>query len=206
MNRQPLLRRALLLSLLSIAISGVAGALAVIVALSSNSLSLLGFGFDAAIDSAASVALVWRFRIEAKQPHRAHRVETIAEAVVGGVLLVLAVYLGINAVGALSSQAHPQPTVVGTGLLMFSVLALPFLALAKFRIAKRLESGALRADSILTGIAALLALIGLVGLGVTEAFGLFWADAVGALIVTLILIREGISSLGAIRTADPIGG
>ena len=134
-KREDLLRRALLLSVLSIVINGIAGGTAVVVGLTSGSLSLLGFGFDAAIDSAASVALVWRFSIEARQPHRAERVETIAEAIVGTVLLVLAAYLGFSAMRALVEQAHPEPTVVGTALLLISVVVLPPLALAKYRTA-----------------------------------------------------------------------
>jgi divalent metal cation (Fe/Co/Zn/Cd) transporter len=202
--RDQLLRRAFLLSVLSVALGAVAGGIAVVVGLASGSLSLLGFGFDAAIDSAASVALVWRFRLEATQPHRAEQVEKIAETIVGGVLLVLAVYLGFNAVGALTSGAHPEATPFGTGLLIFSLVVLPPLALAKFRTARALASGALRADSLLTGIAALLALISLAGLGLTEAFGLIWADAVGALMVAGVLVREGWSSLQAVRTVEPI--
>jgi divalent metal cation (Fe/Co/Zn/Cd) transporter len=204
MRRDELLRRALLLSVLSIILAGIAGGTAVVVGLGSGSLSLLGFGFDAAIDSAASVALVWRFRIEAREPHRAARVETVAEAIVGVVLLVLAAYLGFSAVRALLENAHPEGTFVGSALLVFSVIAMPPLALAKYRIARQLDSGALRADSILTGIAALLAVISLVGLGLTEAFGLTWADAVGALVVVLILAREGWSSIRATRTHEAI--
>lgn len=203
-SRSHLLRRALLLSVLSIVVNGIAGGTAVIVGLTSGSLSLLGFGFDAAIDSAASVALVWRFSIEARQPHRAERVETIAEAIVGLVLLVLAAYLGFSAVRALIQQAHPETTVIGTALLLISVVVLPPLALAKYRTARTLQSGALRADSLLTGIAALLALISLVGLGLSEALGLTWADAVGALVVTVILIREGWGSLQAMRRPERI--
>ncbi len=201
--RDSLLRRALLLSVLSIVINGLAGGSAVFVGLTSGSLSLLGFGFDAAIDSAASVALVWRFVIEKREPHRAERVEKVAEAVVGAVLLALAVYLGLNALRALATSAHPEATTVGTALLLFSVVVLPPLAFAKFRVARDLRSGALRADSLLTGIAALLALISLAGLGLTQAFGLAWADAVGALIVTVILIREGLGSLQVMRNPDP---
>lgn len=202
--RPDLLRRALRLSVLSVAIGAAAGGLAVVVGLVSDSLSLLGFGFDAAIDSAASVALVWRFRLEAAQPHRAAWVEKIAESIVGGVLLVLAVYLAVNAVDALTSGSHPQATLFGTGLLIFSLVVLPPLALAKNRTARALSSGALRADSLLTVIAALLAMISLVGLGLTEAFGLAWADAAGALVVAAVLIREGWGSLQAVRTAEPI--
>ncbi|MBI2776356.1 MAG: cation transporter [Chloroflexi bacterium] len=204
MDREGLLRRALALSIASIVINGIAGGSAVVIGLSSGSLSLLGFGFDAAIDSAASMALVWRFMIEARAPHRAERVERLAEAIVGIILLVLAAYLGLNAVNALVTNARPEATGVGTALLVVSLVVLPPLAWAKFRTARRLESGALRADSILTGIAGLLALISLVGLGLTELFALTWADAVGALVVAVILIREGWGSLQAIRTDEPI--
>jgi divalent metal cation (Fe/Co/Zn/Cd) transporter len=203
-TRTELLRRALLLSVLSIVLSGAAGTTAVVAALTSDSLSLLGFGFDAVIDSAASVALVWRFRIEARQPHRAERVETIAEAVVGTVLLVLAAYLGFSAVRALLDGTHPDASLVGTALLLFSLVVLPPLAYAKYRTAALLNSGALRADSILTGVTALLALISLAGLGLSTAFGLVWADAVGALVVVAILLREGWSSLRATSTHEAI--
>ncbi len=197
--RDQLLRRALVLSALSIVINGLAGGTAVVVGLTSGSLSLLGFGFDAAIDSAASVALVGRFMIEKREPHRAERVEKSAEAIVGAVLLILAVYLGFSAIRALASNTHPAAPTIGTGLLIFSVFVLPPLALAKHRVARSLGSGALRADSLLTGIAALLALISLVGLGLSEAFALTWADAVGALIVSVILVREGVGSLQVMR-------
>lgn len=204
MKRDELLRRALALSALSILINGLAGGTAVVLGLHSGSLSLLGFGFDAAIDSVASVVLVWRFRIEAQQPHRAERVETIAEITIGAVLLVLAAYLGVSALRALVDDAHPDRTPAGISLLLLSIAVLPPLAIAKNRTARRLHSGALRADSILTAIAWLLALISLIGLGLTEAFGLVWADAIGALFIVAILIREGWWSLGAARTVEPI--
>lgn len=198
MSRPSLLRRAILLSRLSIVISGIVGGVALLAAISSGSLSLLGFGFDAAVDSVASVTLVWRFSIEARQPHRGERVERMAEAAIGAVLLVLAAYLAINAANALVTGSSPGSTVVGIALLLLSLAVLPPLALAKYRVAQRLASGALRADSLLTGFAALLALISLVGLGASEALGAHWADAVGALIVTAVLAREGLGSVQAI--------
>jgi divalent metal cation (Fe/Co/Zn/Cd) transporter len=179
----------------SIVLSGIVGSVAVVAALTSGSLSLLGFGFDAAIDAAASVVLVWRFRIERHHPHRAQRVEHLAELAVGVVFLILAAYLGFSAVRALVEGAHPESSTVGIGLLVFSLVVLPPLALAKFRVATALHSGALRADSLLTGLAALLALIGLLGLVVTQVLGLTWADAAGALVVALVLGREGWSAM-----------
>jgi divalent metal cation (Fe/Co/Zn/Cd) transporter len=205
LDRDALLRRGLLLSILSIVISAVVGGAGVIVALTSGSLSLLGFGFDAAIDSAASVALVWRFMIEGRAPHRAERVERIAEGIVGAVLISLGAYLAVSAIRALTAHEHPEPTLPGTAILIVSLVILPPLAVAKYRTARRLESGALRADSILTGIAALLAAIGLVSLGLSEVLGLTWADSAGALVVAAIVLREGLGSVRAMRNPQEIG-
>ena len=179
------------------ALSGLVGVVAVGVGLATARLSLLGFGFDATIDAVASVVLLWRFRIESTQPHRAERAERTAEMVVSAVLVILAAYLAYGAVQALASGAHPSTTEVGVGISLFSVVALPPLAVAKRRVAAALDSGALRADSILTGIAALLALISLLGFVLTEAFGIAGADAIGGLVVAAFLAREGLSAFRA---------
>jgi divalent metal cation (Fe/Co/Zn/Cd) transporter len=195
------LRHALRLSALSIMWSGVVGSIAVYVALASGSLSLLGFGADAVIDAVASVVLVWRFMVEARRPHRADRVEQAAERVVGLALIALAMYLALGALRALAAEDHPETSMLGLALLVASVLVLPPLAFAKNRVAARLASGALRADSILTGVAAVLAAISLASLAASNALGLWWADAVAALVVSVIVLREGWSSLGATATA-----
>lgn len=194
------LRHALRLSVFSIVWSGVAGSIAVYAALVSGSLSLLGFGVDAVIDSVASIVLVWRFSVEASQPHRAEWVETVAERVVGLALIALALYLAFGALRALMAEAHPETSLVSLGLLLASVVVLPPLAVAKYRVAARLGSGALRADSILTAVAALLAAISLASLAATQAFGLWWADAIAAIVVGVIILREGWTSLNLATT------
>lgn len=199
-DRSSLLGRAVALSVLSIGINGVLGGTAVLVGLASDSLSLLGFGLNAAIDSAASVALVWRFRTEVREPHRAERIEALAETAVGVVMLVLAAYLGISAIGALASNAQPEPSDIRTVLLVVALLVLPPLAIAKHRVARSLGSGALRADSILTAIAAVLALIGLVSLALEKLFHVTWGDAAGALVIAVIIAREGWASVQVARS------
>lgn len=201
MDRQRLLTRAVLLSVASIGISALVGTAAVVVGLTTESLSLLGFGADAVIDSAASVVLVWRFRTEARQPHRAERIEEVAERLVGGVLLVLAGYLAISAVAAILSDSHPDPSAPRTVLLVLGIAVLPPLAIAKYRVAQALGSPALRADSILTAVAAVLAAIGLLSLALSELAHVGWGDAVGALIVAAIVAREGWSALRLFRSA-----
>jgi divalent metal cation (Fe/Co/Zn/Cd) transporter len=184
------------LSALSIVLSGAVGIVAVVAGLLSDRLSLLGFGFDAAIDSVASVVLFWRFRLETRHPARAERAERAAEITVGWVLAALGLYLGIRAVQAIATGAHPETNAAGTAISVASLLLLPLLAVAKYRTARELRSRALRADSVLTGIAAGLALVAVVGFVLTETLGITWADAVGGLVATIVLLRE---SLGGIR-------
>jgi len=84
--------------------------------------------------------------------------------------------------------------------LLASAVVLPPLAIAKYRVAARLGNGALRADSILTAVAAILAFISLASLAASQALGLWWADAIAALIVGVIVLREGWSSLNLAAT------
>ena len=94
------LQRALRLSVISIVWSGVAGTIAVYAALVSGSLSLLGFGADAVIDSVASIVLLWRFTVEARQPERAElMIGVLVESplIKLGCLLVVPLFLGIGA-------------------------------------------------------------------------------------------------------------
>src|SRR4029079_6136641 len=109
LERDGLLGRGLLLSILSIVISAVVGGTGVIVALTSGSLSLLGFGFDARIDSAAPARLVWRFMIEGRAPHRAERVERIAEGIVGAVLISLGAHFRVPPIPAPTAPESQEP-------------------------------------------------------------------------------------------------
>jgi len=191
MDRAALVRRALLLSVASIVLSGLFGGAAIVVGLVTSRLSVLGFGFDAAIDAVASIVLVWRFRIEANDPARAERAERLAERAVGTVLLVLASYLAFQSIRALLSGARPETEMVGLSISIASLAVLPVLAVLKYRVARSLQSRALRADSVLTALAAALALLSLVGIVLTETLGIGWADPVAALIVAGVLAREG---------------
>lgn len=200
-DRHADLRRAIALSVASVVWNGLTGGAAVVIALSTGSLALLGFGFDAAIDSIASVALIWRFAAERDQPHRADRVERVAAAVVGLVLIVLGLYLAFQALQALAGHSSHETSTAAVVLLLVSAIALPPLGIAKRRVAQRLESGALESDSVLTLVAALLALVGLVSTVLTTTLGLWWADAVGGLLVAVVLVREGVGGLLEARGA-----
>lgn len=197
-DRAAALRSAIAISIVSVLWSGAVGAVVMFSAFGSGSLSMLGFGIDAVVDAAASVALTWRFLVEGRQPSRARQVERIAERIVGGALLVLSIYVALVSIRALVDARAPLSSDLAIALLIASVVLLPPIALRKRAIARRLASGALRADSVLTTVAAVLAAISLLGISAATRLGWWWADALAALIVAAVMAREGLQSL---RTA-----
>jgi divalent metal cation (Fe/Co/Zn/Cd) transporter len=187
----PLLRTAIRLSMASVAWGTVTGIAAIVIALRTRSLALAGYGLDASIDAAASAVLIWRFAVESREPHRAQEVERWAHRAIGIALLAAGLYVGFEAVRALASGgAGPHRSAAAVALSVVSVLALPPLAYAKYRTAQRLGSRALRSDSVLTGIAALLAAFALIGILVARLWGVGWADAVAGAVIAVILLRE----------------
>jgi len=191
MDRARDLRRATWLSVLSVVFGAVIATIAITMGIASGSLSMVGFGLDAAIDAAASVVLVWRFTIETRGAGHGERAEAIAERLIGIVLVLSAGALMIGAARSLLLHGHTETSTSQVVLLVASLLVLPPLAFAKRRVAVRLGSNALRKDALLTTAGAVLALVALVAGQLAPAFGLWWADAVGSLVIAVVLAREG---------------
>ena len=83
---------------------------------------------------------------------------------------------------------------LGIALAALSLFVMPVLAQAKRRIASKINSRALEADSRQTDICAYLSAILLGGLFLNAAFGMWWADPIAALIMVPIIGKEGIEA------------
>ena len=185
------MQRGLRLEYLSLGWNGMAGTTAVVIGLSTASSALLGFGLDVAIDSLASLLLVWRFWQEVRGQAYSAQVEQQATRSVGVTLLAAGCYLAAQAAHALLTHAASGTSVVGVGLAVISSCILPPLAYGKIRLAAHLTSGALHGDGVLTAVGASLALITLLGLLVNTRLGWWWADPLAALLISGVLLREG---------------
>jgi divalent metal cation (Fe/Co/Zn/Cd) transporter len=84
---------------------------------------------------------------------------------------------------------------VGVCLAAVSLVVMPLLARAKPRVAARLNSRALVADSRQTDLCAYLSGILSVGLALNALFGWWWADSIAAILMVPIITREGIEAL-----------
>jgi divalent metal cation (Fe/Co/Zn/Cd) transporter len=185
------LRRAILLSELTIAWNTLIGGAAVVTAILTSSLSLIGFGINALVDSSVSVILILRFRYEAAgRFKRAERAEAIALRAAAIAFALIATYLTVQAIRSLIGAHHGGHSLFGVIEALASLLVLPVLAVAKYRVAKELESRALRADSLLTAFGAGLAAVACLSLFLVSHLGWWWSDDVGALCIAALLFSE----------------
>ena len=76
-----------------------------------------------------------------------------------------------------------------------SAIAMPLLARAKRKVAARLGSRAMHADSRQTDICGYLSVILLLGLAANALAGWWWADPVAALGMVPIIAREGLQAM-----------
>ena len=188
--RALLVASALRLSYFTIAWNGIIGASALAVSLVSGSLALTAFALNTLLDSSASAILVWRFTKERSDPALAHRLERRAQALIAVAMLVVALYVGSEALRALADGSHADESPLGIALAVVSLLVLPWLATRKLRVASALPSRALRGDGVLTLAAATLAAIALLALLATARLGWWWADPVAALMIATALAVE----------------
>jgi divalent metal cation (Fe/Co/Zn/Cd) transporter len=189
-SRASLISAALGLSYFTIGWNGAVGGLALGAAFVASSVALAALALNALLDSLASVVLVWRFRRERSDPAAAEQFERRAQVLIVAAMVMVAVYVGFEAIRALRNEVHADGSGVGIMLAALSVAVLPFLARRKFRVASALGSPALRGDGVLTLAAAVLASITLVALVLARDFDVWWADAIAALIIATALIVE----------------
>ena len=195
-RRNALLRKALLLSVVSVVWGLGVGTWSITAGLLAGSLGVLGLGLDVLADVAGSSSLVWRFRMERSDPEMADRAEVRASLVVAAALLLTASLLTVASLQALVSGTAPDNSVSAMLSAGASALVLAPLAISKRKVGADLSSYALRGDGTLSGIGAFLGVLALVGLLTNRYLGWWWADRVAALGAALIALIESRRVLG----------
>ena len=195
-GRPALLRRALRLEYLTVGWNVIEGVVAIAAALASGSVALLAFGIDSFVESASGSVMIWRLRAErrAANEERVEEVERRARKLVAGSLVLLAAYIAWDSITSLLSNERPEPSIVGMLLAIASLSIMWWLARAKRRVGAALGSRAMIADAFQTDACFWLSLFLLVGIGANALFGLWWADPLAALAMTVFIGREALEA------------
>ncbi|MCC6521175.1 MAG: cation transporter [Polyangiaceae bacterium] len=193
-RRPESVRRALRFEYLTVGWNVVEGVVAVTAALVAGSVAILGFGIDSFVECASALVMVWRLRRERDRRMSQRRLEAVehrARRLVAGSLFLLAGYVTFDAAETLWTADRPAFSLVGVVLLTASIAVMPWLARAKRRVARELDSEAMQADAFQTTACWWLSVAALVGLGLNGLVGWWWADPVAALVIAALIVREG---------------
>jgi divalent metal cation (Fe/Co/Zn/Cd) transporter len=184
-------RRARALSWLSLVWMGAEGAIAMTAGILAGSIALIGFGLDSAIEGIASLVIVWRFTGRRLLSHAA---EKRAQRMVAIQFFILAPYVAFEAVRHLVGGAHPETSVLGMVLTATSLVGMPFLGIAKQRLAAQLGSSATHGEGAQNLLCAYLAGAVFLGLAGNALFGWWWLDPIAALVIAAVAVREGLET------------
>lgn len=187
-TREHDIRRGRRLEYLTIGWNSLEAVIAVAAGLIAGSIALVGFGIDSVIEVSSGAIVLWRL---VSGDHR----EKLALRLVGISFLALSAYVAFDAVKSVVLGQPPETSTVGIVIAALSLIVMPVLAREKRKVAAKLNSRAMQADSRQTDICAYLSAILLIGLGLNAMFGWWWADPAAALIMVPIIAREGIQAL-----------
>jgi len=193
-ERVALTRRARRLEYFTIGWNSLEGLAAIAAGLIAGSISLVGFGVDSFIEVTSGAALLWRMAGDADPCERERR-EHVALRIVGVCFLALAAYVAQDALRDLLSHRAAERSPVGILVAGVSLIMMPVLTRPKRRVGRALGSAAMHADAKQTEFCTYLSAILLGGLVLNAAAGLWWTDAVAALIMVPIIAKEGVDGI-----------
>ena len=192
--RQTNIQTGVKLELFTIAYNSLEGLIALALGFAAGSIALVGFGLDSGIEVTSGAALLWRLLSDSDVAKR-ERAERTALRIVGGCFLALAAYVAYESLESLIAGNAPERTIPGVALAAVSIVVMPLLARAKRRVAGRIGSAALTADSRQTSLCTYLSVILLGGLGLNATLGWWWADPIAGLVMVPIIVKEGLVAL-----------
>jgi divalent metal cation (Fe/Co/Zn/Cd) transporter len=99
--------------------------------------------------------------------------------------------VAVDAVRTLVTGADPDPSPVGIGLAVASLVVMPVLAWAKRRVGRELGSSTVTADSLQTLLCTYLSAVLLAGLLLNATLGWGWVDPLVALVIAAVAANEG---------------
>jgi divalent metal cation (Fe/Co/Zn/Cd) transporter len=170
----------------------IEGAVAVASGIIAHSLLLVAFGVDSIIEIVSACVLVWRLSVELHRGEAfSETTERQASRIAGGLLLALALYVGIAAGVGLWRHHGAEFSTAGIVLAVAAIPVMYVLSRRKLAVAEQLGSRALRADAIESITCGWLSFVVVLGLAAQLALAAWWVDSLASLAIVYFLIKEG---------------
>lgn len=177
-------RVGLYVSIVSLLWTLAVGGEALVVGITTRSLALAAFGATGLLDAVGSASLIIHFTHARSRGTPSPRLEAITLRIVTVGLALTAIATATISIERLVSHAAGRSTESAGLVSTVSIALLALLAAAKRRIAARIPSHALYADSWVSAVGAALAAMAALGL-LLRSVGWWWADASAAIVISL---------------------
>ncbi|MCO4239205.1 cation diffusion facilitator family transporter [Pseudarthrobacter raffinosi] len=190
-DTEQLTRKGLRLAQFTVGYNVVEGIIAVTAGVLAGLVSVVGFGIDSGIESIAAVLVGIRLAARLRHGHADERKERLALRLVAVSFFILAAYVVFEGIRSLVGGEAPESSPLGIGILVLSLIVMPFLAVMKRRVGTRLNDKLILADAAETKICVLLSISTLLGVGIFMLTGAAWLDPVAGFIIAAFAIHEG---------------
>lgn len=185
-DKRALLRTGFTLEWITLAWNVVGVIVLAVLAVSSASVALAGFGLDSLIEIGASTVVIWE--LSGTGEHR----QRVALRLIGAAFVALAGYLVIQTAIALFTGHRPDGSVGGIIWTGITAITMFVLAALKARTGRALGNPVLQKEGRVTMIDGLLACAVLLGVLLNTVFGWWWADSAATVVIVYYAIREAV--------------
>lgn len=179
-------RRGFALEWITLAWNVVGVIVLAVLAVTSSSTALAGFGLDSLIEIGASTVVLWELSGSGERRQRR------ALRLIGVAFIALAVYLLAQSAVALITQHHPDGSPGGILWTAITAASMFTLAALKTRTGRALDNPVLQTEGHVTFIDGMLAVAVLLGVALNTVLGWWWADPLAGLVIVYYAVREAV--------------
>jgi len=187
-----LIRKAVILSFITIFYNIVEGVISVYFGAGDETLALLGFGVDSFVEVISGIGIAHMImRMKYSKVESRDVFEKTALRITGTAFYLLTVGLVIGSVLNVINNAKPASTLPGIIIAAISIITMYWLMTAKLKVGKALNSDAIIADANCTKTCFYLSFILLAASGLYELFSIAYFDILGSLGIAYFAFKEG---------------
>ena len=161
-----------------------------------GSSALISWGVDSIVEANSAAFMIWQLNGEAKgiNERDKRKRKKIALGVLSGAFTIAVLFICYEAISKFISQETASMSWWGIGILLVSLVVNPMLAWGKYRYGKKTDSATLKYDAIDTMICEYQTVVVLIGIGLVQWQGWWWADPVAALLIVPYVAWEAYES------------
>ena len=187
-----LIKKAFVLSLITIFYNLAEGIISVYFGANDETLALFGFGVDSFVEVISGIGIAHMIvRMKYSRVENRDAFEKTALRITGTAFYLLAIGLIVGSVLNIINNVKPESTLPGIIIALISIATMYWLMTSKLKVGKALHSDAIIADANCTKTCFYLSFILLVSSGLYEFFSIAYFDILGSLGIAYFAFKEG---------------